>query len=216
MTLLASACTAGRAQVSFPVFIEPHPAERVADDGSSYTFTRASVVLGDLRVESPTPVAWLPPLVSPAYAHPGHDPSGDVDGELLGTFSVDLLAGASPGTMLAWEGEVATGRFELLPAGPVHLVGSHRRLDGQEVAFDLEVTVERSVTGLPIAGELSAAAPPAGLTLTVDLSTVMGFVDTNTPRGDDGVLTVDDGVLSNTLPFGVSSTRSWQFHLESF
>ena len=184
-------------------------------DGVTLTLTTAQLTLADLRLEAPAALAWRPPWPPAAYAHPGHDLAGGVAGELLGEWTLDLLGEDSPlGEALCYEGPLATARLSLRPTPALSLAGL-AVVDGVERPFALTLAPDQEVTGLPIEAELSAASPPAGLSLSIDLSHGLSFIDWRTSDTDgDGTLTEADGATLNTALFGLTSTPSWRLTLE--
>lgn len=199
----------------------PVTARALADEplspapGVTVTLTEATVTVADLRLEAPPAVAWRPRLVSTAYAHPGHDPAGGVAGELLGEWRLDLLGEDLPlGEARCYEGPIATARLGLRPTPALVLAGV-ADVDGVERPFTLTLTPDQEVTGLPLEAELRAEAPPAGLSLSVDLHHGLSFIDWRAPDADaDGALTEADGATLNTALFGLTSTPTWRLTLE--
>lgn len=196
LMLAVSGCTvADRALVEIPV--------RVGGTGAlppGVTLTEATVTFSDLRLEEPpASTAWLERLsgVSAAYAHPGHDYPGDVAGELLGTFTVDLLAAdASLGVAPCYEGTFATGRVAV--AGTVAvLAGEH---DG--ASFRFEVAAEQEIIGIPFAVTLDDAAPWSSIDLRFDPARALSFVDWGAPEE-----------WNNEALFGVVATPTWSLEV---
>lgn len=216
---LLAGCADDRALLPVPVTVTPSAAEVQPAEGVTATLTAASMTLTDLRLEAPAETARrgpILPFISPALAHPGHDFAGDVAGELVGTWTLDLLAGPTAlGSASCYEGSYATGRVGILPSPSVLLEGTATTLAG-EVAFRFTLEPDQEITGIPFAVELDADAPPAGITLGVDLGHALSFVDWATPDGDgDGLLTEADGVLANTVLFGVVATPTFTLALEN-
>ena len=57
-------------------------------------------------------------------------------------------------------------------------------------------------------------APPSAITLQFDPVHALSYADLATPDEDgDGVLTEADGLLGNTVTFGVVSTPSWNLEI---
>lgn len=214
LTLLACALDT-RELLELPVHVAP-TAPTWEDDGVTVTLTEAVITLSDLRMEAPAdPVAWLPSLTATAVAHPGHDFSGSTYGELLGSFTVDLLAAdtalattdaGDDAAARVYEGAFATARLFVSTA---HLAGTATPLDGAPTGFAFDVTLEREVTEVPFTATLDAASPPSRLTLRAHLETLLAWADWSTDPGGDDQLTLDDGALSATVPFGVASTTTW-------
>ncbi len=217
VALVLTACVADRAPLDVPVrFAAGEPTWTV--DGVDVRLTRAEATLADLWLEGPADAraAWrLPSLVPSAWAHPGHDFAGDLTGELVGTWSLDLLAGdAELGVARCYEGPTATARLQLVGTPPTRLSGV-AVVDGTERPFDFVVPAASAIAGIPFTITLDAEAPPAGLRVGVDLAHALSFVDWRTPDADaDGVLTVADGVLDRTVTFGVVSTPTWNLTRE--
>lgn len=206
------ACAEDRALVSVPTHTVASPAE-VDAGGAAVALTEAAVTLSDWRFEAPPEVAWLPPLVSSAYAHPGHDFDGAVSGELAGTWTLDLLAATELGTAGLYEGAYATARVGIAP--PVRLAGTAITAGGAR-PFRFTLAPDQALTGIPFEFTVSAAAPPSGLAVGVDLGHALSFVDWAAPDTDgDGVLTEADGAaVANTATFGVVATPTWSLRVE--
>ena len=217
--LACGACTADRALLEIPVTIAPSADTVTTDDGVALTLTTASYTLSDLRFEYPADTtASVMRLLSPtpvAHAHPGHDFAGGVGGELLGTWTVDLLAGPIDlGAASVYDGAFGTGRLTLPEGGVVRLQGAASTADGAR-AFAFEVAPDAAVTGIPFQVTLDAEHPPRAIVLSVDVGHALSFVDWSTPDEDaDGVLTTADGLLTNTVSFGVVATPSFTLQLE--
>lgn len=213
LLLLAVGCDAGHTLLERPVRVAASPDRVTTDDGVAITLTQASYTLADLRFERPadTTVAlhWTSLFVSTAHAHPGHDFAGGVGGELSGSWAVDLLAGPTElGSALIYDGPYETARLTL--PGAVQLAGT---ADG--VAFALELVPDQDVTGIPF--EVTVVPESSGpvIELAVDIGHALSFVDWTTPDADaDGVLTTADGVLANTVMFGVVATPSFSLTID--
>ena len=184
-------------------------------DGVSLTLTTAQITLADLRLEAPAAVSWRPRLLPVVYAHPGHDLAGGVAGELLGEWTLDLLGDDLVlGEALCYEGPLATARLSLLPTPALRLAGL-ALVDGVERPFSLTLSPDQEITGAPLEAELSAASPPGGLRLSVDLNHGLSFIDWRTSDTDaDGTFTEADGATLNTALFGLTSTPTWRLTLE--
>jgi hypothetical protein len=189
-------------------------------DGGTVELETATVTFTDLRLEEPaweTTTAALIRRFDPiatAMAHPGHDQAGDVAAELLGTFTVDLLADDTVlGTARGYEGTYATGRVHL--SGVVaELTGTFTSASGEARPFAFTVAADQDVVGIPFDETLRAASPPAEVDLRFDTAHALSFVDWTEPDGDgDGTLTMADGTFGNTTTFGVVSTPSWSLTL---
>lgn len=190
-------------------------------DGGILALTRATVTFADLRLEEPagddTTAASLIERLWPipsAYAHPGHDYPGAVGAELLGTYTVDLLADdVELGVADGYEGELATGRVTV--AGTMaSFAGTHTTAGGTAVPFDFEVVADQDIIGIPFQETLSASSPPTSVDLRFDLEHALSFVDWTAADSDgDGVLTVADDIYGNTVLFGAVATPSWTLTL---
>ena len=217
---LLTGCATDRTLLEVPVTVAAAPSEVTTDDGIALTLTSASYALADLRFEYPaqtTASLWeaLSPIAS-AYAHPGHDFNGGIGGELLGSWTIDLLAGPSElGQAAIYDGEYATGHLTLPPEGTVALTGTASTAAGER-AFRFELLPDQEVTGIPFEVTIDPDRPPTGITLDVDLGHALSFVDWTTEDADgDDVLTSADGALENTVSFGVVATPSFHLSLEN-
>ncbi len=213
LAITTTGCTVDdRALLEVPVLAGGTDAE-LATSGGTVVLSEASVTFSDLRLEEPSALDLASrvtnALYPAAYAHPGHDYPGDVAGELLGTFTVDLLAeDAELGSALCYEGPYATARIGLEGAVST-LVGDF--VDGQGVAhpFRFEVDASQPVTGIPFVTELSAEGAPAAIELRFDPEQALRYVDWTPDEDGDGLLTGIDGTFANTVRFGVVATPSW-------
>ncbi len=222
--------TTGRAAFDVPVFAGPLSpiSSFAAGDGTMLTLDDAWISLTHLTLEAPpVEASLLPPVfqdlltplspLSVAHAHPGHDFSGDVAGELTGTFTVDLLSSAREvGTAHCYEGDYATARLVLDGASdgtgkPIARLGGVALLtNGASVPFDFSMALYHEITGIPFVYTLNAQTPPAAVNITVDVPALLSYVDWSTPDGDgDGLLTLEDGKLANTAPFGLVATPAY-------
>lgn len=204
MILLFLACADGRALLSVPT-------TATASLPTELSFQTAALSLADLRMESPPETAALSWLIPTAHAHPGHDFAGEVAGELVGTWTLDLLVEATDlGEASMYEGDYLSARFDL-PGEDiqpvVHLVG-----DGP-LPFDLSLDLSEDITGLDFEATVTADKPPAGLRLTIDVAHMLSYLDWTDTDGD-GVLTTADGDTLNTFLFGVTSTPTYLLTLE--
>jgi hypothetical protein len=204
-----------RASLSVPVEAGGDAASFVTDD-VEITLSEARIELSDLRLERPPEVSlrWRLAPIPVAWAHPGHDFSGDTSGELLGDWSVNLLGEpAYLGDALCYEGSYATGRVGLAGEPALVLAGVALTPSGAR-DFAFEVQLDDEISGIPFQHELSADSPPSGIGLSVKLAAMLGFVDWDTPDDDgDDILTTADGALGNSVPFGVMSTASYSLEL---
>lgn len=187
-----------------------------AVDGGSVTLDEATVTFADVRLEEPaqTDVVAILTGYGAAWAHPGHDYPGDVAGELLGTFTVDLLAPETElGLAACYEGEYATGRVSVSGTVAV-LAGVHTDGAGLARPFRFEVPADEDVIGIPFDAHLVAGNPPEAVVLRFDPKSALAFVDwTEVDSDGDGVLTVADETYGNTALFGVVATPSWSLTL---
>jgi len=213
---LIAGCAADRTLLAVPVTVDAAAPSVTDDAGMAITLTAATYTLADVRFEAPAVTTaglsrWLSPVAT-ALAHPGHDFTGDVAGELVGRWEVDLLGGPSAlGRAAMYDGVYATGHLTLPAEGRVRLAGT-AHTDAGDRAFDFEIVPDQPVTGIPFDATIDAAAPPEGITLSVELGHALSFVDWST--ASDGPLTVSDGVLANTVLFGVVATPSFRLELE--
>lgn len=179
------------------------------EGGVAVVLTEASVTFRDLRMEAPAETARLrlPSLFPVAYAHPGHDFSGDVEGELLGDFTVDLLAAPMAlGDATLYAGPFETARLDLAAAT---LAGTATPTDGAATPFRFEIAFEdEEITGIAFVADI-AEDDDRALALGIDAAWMLSFCDLATPPGDDATLALADGSLANTVPFGVTSTPAW-------
>lgn len=187
------------------------------DDDTAFELDVATVRFTDVRLEAPPEeIAWRPSLVRSAHAHPGHDFAGAASGELLGEFEVDLLAGEQElGASMMLEGEYASARLSWpADAAALELAGEVTPPGGDALPFSFEFTEQREITGMELVAEVDVDAPPARLTLKVDLATMLAFSDWTTPDDGDGTLTETDGVLANTVLFGARTSAAWTWEIE--
>lgn len=216
-SLFLVGCSSGRMTVDVPVRFVPGPSVVTPVEGVEVRLTEAQWTVSDLRLESPAATAWRrpwPSLISTAHAHPGHDFTGGVSGELLGTWTLDPLGepvDLGPAKML--DGPYATARLHLDETPALHLSGE-AAVDGTPVPFMLELGHQQEITGIAFDADVDPDAPPTGLVLGVDLAHALSFIDWHTPPGDDGVLTSADGAVQNTLTFGVVSAPTWTLATE--
>ncbi|MCB9778557.1 MAG: hypothetical protein H6742_08355 [Alphaproteobacteria bacterium] len=220
LLLLATACADTPALVDVPVRLGGASDEIPLDGDVLLVLDRAEWTLSDLRLEGPQQTARLAPpgpawWLGVARAHPGHEEAGAVEGELLGTWTVDLLDGAVDlGVASVYEGDLATGRITL-PAAPGVVVEGTARVGGTSRPFALSLAPDIDVHGIACELSLSADAPPDGLLLSVDLAHALSFVDWSTGDADgDGLLTEADGDVGATARFGVVSTPTYTLSLE--
>jgi hypothetical protein len=191
------------------------------DGGGKVELTTFVVTFSDLRLEEPVSeglTARLAPLVVPAaaWAHPGHDYPGDVAAELLGTWSVDLLApDVALGEAAGYAGEFATARL-VLGGEVARLEGTWTDPDGVTLPFRFVVDATQPITDLPFEATLSADTLQPVVVVRFDVVHALSFVDWSAGDEDgDGVLTEADGSFGNTVQFGVVSTDTWSAELQA-
>lgn len=182
-------CTLGsRSALGVPVV-----AGAAGDAPPGVTWTEATITFSDLRLEEPPQATASWGLVQAAYAHPGHDYPGDVAGELLGTFTVDLLApDVTLGTADCYTGAYATGRVALTGTAAV-LAG-----DRDGAPFRFEIAADQEIVGIPFEVTLSGDAPPEAIALRFDPAAALSFTDWDAPE-----------TWQNTVTFGVVATPTW-------
>ena len=210
LLVLLLGCLEEPALVQVPLSSVPS-SQRVETETGTLTLHEATWTLSDLRLQAPAATASLPPWhpaswTAVAWAHPGHDFAGEVWGELLDTWTLDLLGEPRElGLVQVYEGELATASLTL---ERVDLQGEID-LEGQLRSFSLSLELQERVEGLPLDVDLAAQSPGA-LELGVDLAHALSFVDWQAPDEDeDGQLSLSDADTENTLRFGVLSTPSF-------
>lgn len=216
LLVLGACASETRRSLAVPVEASGGEATFTAAGDVAVTLEVATVLVADLRLEAPAEEARALrlPGVRAAHAHPGHDFSGETTCELLGTWTVDLLAGTAVlGEATCLEGPLATGRVLLSGAPAVTLAGT-AEVAGVPQAFRFEVALDEEVTGLVVEGDLDPDAPPVAILLQADPATMLSWADWTTADDDaDGRLTLADGLLANTVPFGAVSTASWSLDI---
>lgn len=217
MCVLLAGCASGPVVRSVPVQFVPDTTAVKPGEGVEIALGEARLTVSDLRLERPaetSAMGWWPSLIPVAHAHPGHDFTGDVGGELLGTWTLDLLGDASElGLATLRDGDYASARLELVGDPELTLVGT-ATVDGAPVPFDFTLALDEAVTGIAFAVSVPAAGGATGMALGVDLDHALSFSNWRTDPGDDGLLTESDGTLANTLTFGVLSAPTWNLTLE--
>jgi hypothetical protein len=190
----------------------------MTEDGHTVTVIDATLPIADVRLESPAEeVAWNFSLLPTAYAHPGHDFAGSVAGEWLGEGALVLGGDEEPGVAQelgiasCYTGDYATGRFQL--RGDYVIVGTVALAGGGEVLFRFTAPIDRLVSGVPFVARLAEEPAPRGVQLGVYTSLLLRWVDWSTDPVD-GELTLEDGALGNSVPFGLTSSASWMFTLD--
>jgi hypothetical protein len=240
LLILGSGCPVGDEPALFGITVEAGSATDgpfTTAAGYDVVLETGIVVLGALQFHEPkavdelalpTPVRWL---VGPevARAHPGHDMSGDVRGELTGTFAIDLLAGPTAlGEGSFYEGPYETaslvlhrdgvdGETDLDPSSPVaghtlYLAGTADDGSGP-LPFELLADHDQTILGIPFETELGAETPPTVI-LLLDPAEILGHLDfVSLDHDGDGTVTLaDDGVL-NPLRFGLESNLTYTFEI---
>lgn len=212
VVLWLASCAVDRQLVQVPVREVGSASEFSPESGVDVRIDRAVLHVADFRFEGPATASWsLPSLSSTAWAHPGHDFAGEVGGELVGTFEVDVLGEERElGIAECFEGTYATARFDL--RGPVELEGI-ATVDGQDRPFRFHFEAEEDISGVPFEAVIEPGDP--SVLLAIDLEHALSFVDWRTPDDDgDAVLTLSDGQIANTFTFGVHSTATYTMNLE--
>lgn len=198
----------GRAQIPLEVTAASADGAAFEVSGAQVELTTAAIGLADLR--------WQEPPLGAARVHPGHDYDGDVAGELLGSWSVDLLADAEPlGVATCYEGRLSTGSLSI--AGEplaAHLAGRLTPPGMASLPFDFQIALDAEVHGIPFEVEIDGDAPPQGILLTLSPAQMLSFADLAAGDTDgSGALDLADGALANSVPFGVVSTTAFTFTL---
>lgn len=193
--------------------------------GYEVTLEQGLVVVGELHFHEPKaveeqalrlPHRWfLGP--STAHAHPGHDMSGDVRGELGGSFVVDLLApAASLGEAEFYEGPYETASLLLQDPqdGPTALFAGVASDGADAIDFEFSVDHTKTILGISFETEVDAVAPPA-VTLLVDPAEILGHLDFLALDADgDGVVTEADEGVANPLLFGLQSNLVYRYEID--
>lgn len=213
---VAAACAIapGRGELTAQVQAVPIAADTwIDEDGHEIVLEEAVIGLEGLYLHEPGDVraARLSPLdllLPAAHAHPGHDDSGDVAGELLGTWIVDLLGGpVQLGIADVYEGDLASATLGLADV-PVLLEGTVTDEQGTR-PFSFELVPDQDLTGLPLQASFTASDAPT-LHVEVDAAWILSFVDWDAADTDgDGVLTEADDELAQLVAFGIHSTGAY-------
>lgn len=207
MILSLAACTAEPPRLySVPVTADPvdGPTWTTAD-GVAITLTEATLTFADLRLYTPPAaiVVW-PSLVPTASAHPGAALRGETAGELLGTWTVDLLGGpVQLGSASCYLGAFATASLQL--AGALTLHGAATPATGEPVAFTFDTTLSDVAEDLLFETTLT---PDSALILSVHAAALLSHVDWSTAPVETA-LTLNDGALGNVVAFGARSADTW-------
>lgn len=242
--LCCTGCPGGEEPALVSVPIEVVSAQSglfTTESGYDVVLDVGIVVLGDLHFEEPKSVeelhmeATLAPglrwLVGPsvAFAHPGHDMSGDIKGELAGTYFVDLLADAALlGDAAFYEGTYETASLALQqdgldgdagldpgsPAAGHNLVLTGTASDAAgDYPFELVVDHSKTILGIPFGTNVAEGDIPS-LTLTVDPAEILGHLEFAELDADsDGNITLDDEGVSSPLLFGLESNLAFGYEI---
>ncbi|MFM7204882.1 MAG: hypothetical protein ACKO6N_29260 [Myxococcota bacterium] len=204
--------------LSIPVIFQPlEQTPLLLADGSSLELQEARLTLADLRLERPVEnqaLRWNPLQPALALAHPGHEFSGNVAGELLGTYTLDLLGEPTTlGQAQLYTGQFATAQLHLPgeTQGPILTLVGVREYEGKSLPVTLALSLEYEVHGIPFEQEILPDSQAAHLKLELDLAHMLSFLDWSAgDENQDGVLTLDDPSVYNPLVFGVSATPSYR------
>jgi hypothetical protein len=142
--------------------------------------------------------------------------SGDVRGELGGTFVVDLLAPAAIlGEASFYEGPYETASLLLqLGDGPTASLAGVASDGVDSIPFEFTVDHAKTVLGIPFEAEVDAAAPPE-ISLVVDPAEILGHLDFLSLDSDgDGVVTEGDDGVVNPLLFGLESNLVYRYEID--
>jgi len=196
------------------------------EQGYEISLEEGTVVVGDLHFHEPKSVEEgaaigrraRRPEPGGVLAHPGHDMSGDVRGELAGTFVVDLLAEeAALDEADFYEGSYETASLLLVePEGSefTAVLAGTADTGGGAIPFELAVDHAEAVLGIAFETEIDALAAPS-VTLVVDPASILGHLDFAALDGDgDGTVTLQDEGVSNPLLFGLESNLTFDFRVE--
>lgn len=204
-------CADGREALSVPVVFVPAEAAFALDEAVEITLTEARLTISDLHLLTPDHGtarlgAWSP--IGTAHAHPGHGGTGSVTGELLGSWSLDLLGAPTElGAASCWEGDTATARW-VFPAEPAATLVGTATVHGIEHPFAFTVAPDHSLEGLPFVASLQADRPLSRITLAADPARILSFIDWSS-LPDQTPLTEVDPALENSVIAGLLSTRSY-------
>lgn len=212
MLFLLACSVDDRTLLTFPGHYRAVSSQITTDAGVAVALTGATLTVSSLLLKAPAETVRLFPLIPAAQAHPGHDFTGDVAGELAGTWTLDLLADAELGSVSCYEGELASAQITLLP-DPAALLEGTASINGIDLPFSLPLAPDQDITGIPLTATLAAEAPPAGLDLTVNPGHMLSFIDWTDTDGD-GAITPADGTVANTALFGLVATPSFLITLE--
>ncbi len=243
--LLVAGCPGGEepALVSVPLQVAAaEPGSFTTAAGYDVELGAGVVVLGELHFHEPKAVEqasrWAPALRAPwglagpaaAWAHPGHDMSGDVAGEWVGITYVDLAAGPRElGEGSFYEGPYETaslllqqdgedGDAGLAPGSPAvgHTLAVAGTADdgGGPIPFEFVVDHPKTILGVPFETEIEAGDLPV-VTLTVDVAEILGHLDFAAADTDgDGTVTGADADAVNPLLFGLESNLAYRYEIE--
>ncbi len=198
IALMLLACISDRGVVEVPVHAVPSAQGSFQAGGADVQLEWATLRLQDVGFEEPDSLSLLHLLnpISAAHAHPGHELDGDLAGEILGTWTLDLLG--EPvllGSAQLFEGDLATAHFDL---HQVELRGT-ATLDGTATPFTWTLDFDEEVAGIDAPLSIDADAPPASLCLSIDTAGLLSRAAWNE----------EPAVLENTLRFGALSTANY-------
>lgn len=172
------------------------------DDGTAASFSTATLTLSHLRFEAPAEEAERP-------AHPGHNNFGEIIGELLGTYTVDLLSDEILlGTGAFYAGDYATARLWI----PAEEGGVGFTLTGETSGtagvwpVELALPLQHEVSGVPFEVALDAAPPAVRLRFAP--CEALSWVEW-TDQDGNGRLDGSDATFTNTVAYGVLSNLSY-------
>jgi hypothetical protein len=196
MWWLLLACTQGRAPLTFVAELE------AADCGEVDALT---LPLEHLWLQQPALASVRPSAVGLAHAHPGHDPAGDVTGEILGPWVLEpCVHTTSLGTGRGYRGDVGSGQLLLLGTAVLHA-----EVDGLPVR--LEAELDDPVSGVALQAELTDGATAR---LAFDPWLTLSVLPTVDTDGDGQLTTADEGALAS-FRYGLTNPNSWTLTLET-
>jgi hypothetical protein len=230
------ACAPNEApRVELPVVVDGTALTTSTTDlGWTIEFEQARLAIADLQFTSAGEVesarqpsgAWLMSVLLPtAHAHPGHEESGQILGELFGSFVLDFVDGDGVelglATLIVGEYTAANFRFrrasaDELPEGDP-LIGHTALLTGtaskaeQVIAFSIAIDspLDRQLIGAPFESEVSEQSMVALGVQLLDTDPYAGkhlfdgidFAALDTADGvDDGMVALIDPELDPALP----------------
>ena len=166
------------------------------------------IPLERLWLQRPASLARRVSAPGVAFAHPGHDPSGPVTGEIIGPWALSPCDGDAPlGVGRGYASPVATGQLTLL--------GDARLVRGASAAsplpIDIAAPLDHPVTGLPLAAKLVDGATAR---LRFDPALTLSVLPTVDTDGDGALTEADDGALA-AFTYGLVNPNSWTLTVES-